>query len=187
MLETLKQIDTQLFLLINGKWHNTFFDMVCPWLREAKHWIPFYLLLLYLSWKHYGKTMIWIVLGAALLVFITDQFSANLVKNSVERLRPCNNPGLKQHVRLLVHCGQGYSFISAHATNHFAIAAYFIVLFRQWIPYFHMVAFLWAASISYSQIYVGVHYPFDVLVGAICGSIFGQYGAKLVMLKTEKI
>jgi membrane-associated phospholipid phosphatase len=186
MLNTLQQLDTELFLAINNGWHNSVLDVICPWLREAKHWIPFYILLLYLVWKHYGTQVLWIAIGAGLLVFITDQFSANLIKNTFERLRPCNDPDLKLKVRLLVNCGQGYSFMSAHATNHFAIAVYFTVFLKEWIPKFGVFAFVWALSISVSQVYVGVHYPFDIIAGGLCGSLFGYLLAKIVLRKTEK-
>lgn len=187
MFSLINDFDTSLFLAINNGWQNPFLDAVCPWLREAKHWIPFYMLLLYLSWKHYGRQTLWVILGVGVLVLISDQFSANLVKNTFERLRPCNDPILKTKVHLLVHCGQGYSFMSAHATNHFAIAAYFMVLFKDWIPKFWIVALVWASAISLSQVYVGVHYPLDIIAGAICGSLFGYFAAKLVLRKTEKI
>lgn len=180
MLETLKQIDTQLFLLVNNGMQNPVFDWLCPWLREAKIWIPLYVLMLWLCWKHFGKQSLWIFAGAGLLVLISDQFSANLIKNTVERLRPCNDPFLSPKVHLLVHCGKGFSFMSAHATNHFAVAVFFSVLFKNRIRYILPVALMWAAAVSFSQVYVGVHYPFDVLCGALTGSLFGYLGGKFI-------
>jgi undecaprenyl-diphosphatase len=180
MLETLRQIDTEWFLAVNNGWQNPFMDAVCPWLRQPKTWIPLYLLVLYFSWKNFGRHTLWIALGAGLLVLISDQFSANLIKNTFQRLRPCNDPMLKDKVHLLVHCGGGYSFMSAHATNHFAVAVYFSVLFKNFLPKLLPFALLWAALISLSQVYVGVHYPFDVLCGAITGCIFGYVLAELI-------
>lgn len=187
MFNLINEFDTSLFLAINNGWQNSLLDVVCPWLRDAKHWIPFYIILLYLSWKHYGRQVLWVILGVSVLVLISDQFSANLVKNTFERLRPCNNPELKDKVHLLVNCGQGYSFMSAHATNHFAIAVYFIMLFKNWIPKFWILALVWASAISISQVYVGVHYPLDILAGAFSGGTFGYFAARLVLIKTEKI
>lgn len=173
MLEMLKQLDTEWFLSINNGWQNAFMDWLCPWLRQPKTWIPLYVLAVFFSWKKFNKNAIWVVLGAALLVLICDQFSANLVKNTFERLRPCNDPALKNQVHLLVGCGGGYSFMSAHATNHFGIAVFFSVIFKQWYPKLIWFALFWAACISLSQVYVGVHYPFDIICGALTGCLFG--------------
>lgn len=187
MFNFITEFDTSLFLAINNGWQHPFLDAVCPWLRDAKHWIPFYVFLLYLSWRYYGKQVMWIMLGAGILVLISDQFSANLIKNTFERLRPCNDPLLKNKVHLLVNCGQGYSFMSAHATNHFAIAAYFAILFKKQLPGFWLLLLFWASCISISQVYVGVHYPLDIFAGAICGIIFGYVAALLVLRKTEQV
>lgn len=183
MLETLKQIDTDWFLAINNGWQNAFMDWLCPWLRQPKTWIPLYALAIWFSWKMFGKQMVWVLLGAGLLILISDQFSANLVKNTFERLRPCNDPFLKNKVHLLTYCGGGYSFMSAHATNHFAIAVYFSMLFKMRLPRMLPYALIWAASIALSQVYVGVHYPFDVICGAITGSIIGYLASILVRKK----
>lgn len=180
MLETLKQIDTEWFLAINNGWQNDFMDWLCPWLRQPKTWIPLYIIAMWFAWKIYGKQALWVAVGAGLLILVSDQFSANLIKNTFERLRPCNDPILKTKVHLLTYCGGGYSFISAHATNHFAIAVYFSLLFKNTYPRMLPYAILWAASIAISQVYVGVHYPFDIICGAIIGSIFGYIGAVLI-------
>lgn len=187
MIETLKQIDTQWFLTVNNGLQNPLFDAVCPWLREPKFWIPLYVLAAWFSYKKMGKQTLWIILGAALLVFISDQFSATLIKKTVMRLRPCNEPLLQGKVHLLTYCGSGYSFMSAHATNHFAIAVYFGLMFKSYLPKLLPIALLWAASIAFSQVYVGVHYPFDVICGAITGSAFGYAAAKFMSTKIQKI
>ncbi|MBP9186917.1 MAG: phosphatase PAP2 family protein [Bacteroidia bacterium] len=180
MLETLKQIDSEWFLSINNGWQNAFMDWLCPWLRQPKTWIPLYIIALWFAWKIFGKQALWVAVGAGLLILVSDQFSANLIKNTFERLRPCNDPILKNKVHLLAYCGGGYSFISAHATNHFAIAVYFSLLFKNTYPRMLPYAILWAASIAISQVYVGVHYPFDIICGAIVGSIFGYFGSVLI-------
>lgn len=185
MLELLKEWDTSLFLGINNGWQNPVMDWLCPWLREARLWIPLYILAAWFSWKQFGKQTLWIFLAAGLLVLISDQFSANLIKHTFERLRPCNDPILRTKVHLLVHCGSGYSFMSAHATNHFAVAMFFSRVFRQRLPNLWPFAFLWAAAIALSQVYVGVHYPFDILCGALTGMLFGYLMARLLTQKLK--
>ena len=91
----------------------------------------------------------------------------------VERLRPCNDLDLAGQIRVLVDCGSGFSFVSSHATNHFAISFLLISLYyRQW-KWIFPLCFLWAFVVSYAQVYVGVHYPFDILGGAALGILIG--------------
>ncbi len=109
----------------------------------------------------------------AAVVAVSDTTSSKLIKKSVQRIRPCNDANIKSEVQLLVTCGSGYSFTSSHATNHFAVATFLILtLFRRfrWAK-FALVS--WAASIAYGQVYVGVHYPLDVLAGSFLGIIIG--------------
>lgn len=183
MIETLKQIDREWFLAINNGMQSAFLDVVCPFMRKQSNWYILYAIVLYICYRKWNKNVLWIIAGAALLVIVSDQVSANLIKNTVQRLRPCNEPSLAGMVHNIVGCGSGFSFISAHATNHFAIAVFFSILFsnqHKWVMY---AALLWAALIAFSQVYVGVHYPFDVLCGALLGSIFGWIAGRFVYQK----
>lgn len=183
MLETLQHIDREWFLAINNGMQNAFLDVICPFMRKQSNWYLVYAILLYICYRKWNKHVLWIVLGAAVLVLLSDQVSANLIKNTVQRLRPCNEPTLAGMVHTVVGCGSGFSFISAHATNHFAIAVFFSLLFRndyKWVTY---VAMIWAALIAFSQVYVGVHYPFDVLCGALLGCTFGYIAGRFVHKK----
>lgn len=178
MLEQLLQVDTQLFQIINQDWHNSFFNGVLPLLRNKLLWIPLYLFLLTFILMNYTNKAVFILLFAGITIFASDFTSSKLVKPQIERLRPCNNPVIKKSVKLLVHCGQGYSFTSSHATNHFALAVFLMLILKlkwSWILLF------WAGIISFSQVYVGVHYPFDILGGAVLGSIIGYILGKICL------
>ena len=122
-----------------------------------------------------------------MLVFFTMTFavadftSSSIIKKEVMRIRPCNDITFKDQVKLRVRCGSGYSFPSSHATNHFALGMFLLVVFRKrWKPIVWL-SLGWAASISFAQIYVGVHYPIDILAGATLGSIIGFLTASLFL------
>lgn len=173
MVEYLNNIDTEVFLFLNGL-HNGFFDFVMYWLSNKFIWIPLYLYLLYLLYKYYKDSFLYILPAIILLVVASDQISVQLFKNVFMRLRPCHNPELVGLVHLVKgDCGGQYGFISSHATNHFAIATFLSLLLGRRIKYFTPFIFLWAALIAYSRIYLGVHYPGDVIAGAIVGILIG--------------
>ena len=104
---------------------------------------------------------------------ISDAISSHLIKKNVNRVRPCNDLVFKENVNIRVRCGSGMSFTSSHATNHFAMAFFWIALFRRKWKHTLWLCITWASLISISQIYVGVHYPADVLCGALLGILIG--------------
>src|SRR5690606_36403453 len=173
MLEKIIQFDQELFLLINQGLSNLVFDWLLPILRNPFTWSPLYLFLIIFFIKHYGKTGILIVACTLLTFGISDFTSSQLIKKSVMRVRPCNDVVFKDEVNLRARCGSGYSFTSSHATNHFALAFFWIILFKRKWKHTVWLAILWAASTSFSQIYVGVHYPLDIVFGALIGTIIG--------------
>jgi membrane-associated phospholipid phosphatase len=183
MIESLIQLDRNWFIAINTGMQNPFWDAVCPFMRHQSNWYLLYGLLLGVCYKIWNKKALWVLVGAAVLVLVSDQISANLIKNTIQRLRPCNDPSLVGMVRNIVGCGKGYSFVSAHATNHFAIAVFFSILFKPYFKWTWLIALPWAALIAFSQIYVGVHYPLDVICGALLGSLLGYVAGTIIIHK----
>lgn len=173
MLEKLINIDQDIFIMINQGLSNAFFDWLLPIMRNPFTWAPLYLFLVIFFIKHYGKMGIFIVCMTLVNFGLTDSISSHLIKKSVKRVRPCNDVVFKQEINLRVRCGGGYSFTSSHATNHFGMAFFWILLFRRRWRHTLWLCIAWAAIISFSQIYVGVHYPFDILGGALLGATIG--------------
>lgn len=160
--------DFQLFYLLNHQLTNPFFDWLMPLARNQYFWSPLYLFVLVYLFINYPRRTAWVVLIGALITFaLSDQLSASVIKPLVGRLRPCRDPQIMEVVNLLVPCGSGKSFVSSHATNHFAIATYFSLLVSN--NRFTFFAMLWATLVGYAQIYVGLHFPADVLGGALLG------------------
>ena len=184
MFRTLVDFDTYLFGIVNQKASNSFFDSIMPFVRQPLFWLPLYLfVILFAIYNFPKKAAIWI--GSLLLtVTITDSVSSHILKPLFGRLRPCNNPELADSIRLLVdHCGQNGSFTSSHATNHFGIAVFIFITLKKVWGKFNYLFILWAAVISFAQVYVGVHFPFDVIGGAILGSGIGYLTASAFKTK----
>lgn len=173
MPDTLLQLDRYLFHLINHDLGNQFFDWIMPWLRNAKFWIPLYVFIVTFSIWRFKKQGLLIILLLVLTVGTADFTSASLIKKTVKRIRPCNDPALKETVVMRVDCGTGYSFPSTHATDHFSMALFLAMVFYKRWRWIWLWAILWAAVISFAQVYVGVHYPVDVTAGAMYGALIG--------------
>lgn len=176
----INQADTWLFLQINSQYTNQSFDTILPWWRNSNTWIPLYLfLILFLIINFKNKAWAWI-LFAIINIAITDQTSSHLIKYFFQRPRPCADEFLQFQVRLLVdHCSGGYSFTSSHATNHFGFAVFIFITLKEVLKQWKWLFIFWATTICYAQVYVGVHYPLDVVCGALLGSIIGYLISKI--------
>ena len=179
-LDRIIQFDLWLFFKINRTWTGNLPDVILPLMRESVVWIPLYLFLLLFIWINFGVKGLYWAVALICTASLCDIVSSHVIKESISRLRPCRTPEIADRVRFLVkYCPMSSSFISSHATNHFGIAVFIYKTLRSntsgWITLF----FVWAAIISYAQVYVGVHFPLDVFCGALVGCLLGYGMSKL--------
>jgi undecaprenyl-diphosphatase len=170
MLEKIKELDTNLLVYLNGLGSETY-DNFWLFITSQLNWIPFFLLLFYLIYKKIGgKQTLYVMLFIAVLILFTDQ-TCNLFKRTFERLRPCNEPGLKSIIRI-VQVRNSYSFFSGHAANTMAVTTFLYLILKRHFKYLGFL-FLWPLIFAYSRIYLGLHYPGDILTGYLFGALFG--------------
>lgn len=181
MIKFLDQLDKQWLLALNNDYSN-FWDGIMSGYSERLPWIPLYIALIYLIVRVWKKESWWLILALILSVVIADQIASGVLKELVARLRPSRDPALEGQV-VLVNGYRGglYGFVSSHAANSFAVALLSSLFFRNRTYTFFI--FLWAVITSYSRIYLGVHYPGDVLGGAIVG----VFAALVMFLLLKKI
>lgn len=167
-LNTIKSLDTELFLFVNGL-HNSFFDELMYAFSQILVWIPFYVSALYLIIiSHKKKDAVWVILSLVLCIVIADQVSSGIIKEAVQRLRPSRNPALEGMIHIVNgYTGGKYGFVSSHAANSFGFALLSSLVFKQ--KTYTTFVFIWAVIVSYSRIYLGVHYPFDIFGGMVVG------------------
>ncbi len=178
LIRWLVELDTWLFLLINTRMTNPLLDKIFPLWRDSLVWAPFYLFLIVWAFVQVGRRAWGWILFAIVNVTLTDQASSSLIKNWVARVRPCNEEALVGKMRLMLeHCSGGFSFTSSHATNHFGFAMFVFFTTRKMMGPWGKWLFVWAGSIAYGQVYVGVHYPLDILFGSLLGSGIGYLTA----------
>jgi len=177
MIEEILKLDSQLFLFLNNLGSSTF-DTFWIFLSYKESNIFFYLSLLIFYFYKESKTIklsevFYSLLFIAIMITITDQ-TANLFKDSFQRLRPCYNESLIDSVRLVKEsCGGKYGFFSAHASNSFSLAVFFGLLYKNKFRYIIYISLLYASLISYSRVYLGVHFPLDIFFGSMFGITMG--------------
>jgi membrane-associated phospholipid phosphatase len=177
MIETLRHIDHRLFHFINTTIANPFFDFLCPALRGKPFLFFFYMLLTAAIYRLYPRHFLKIAIAGAITFLLTDQLSATVLKPIFHRLRPCNNPEINMRL-LTAYCGGGFSFVSAHAANSFGIAALVSTIRPRWQTILVLVT--WASLVCFSQVYVGVHFPADVVGGAFLGGFIGTISGSVL-------
>ncbi|MBC7438871.1 MAG: phosphatase PAP2 family protein [Flavobacterium sp.] len=179
MLEKILSLDEKLFIYLNSLGSEKYDGL---WLLITKQtsWIPLFLVLLYLIFKELGtKKTLYLLLFVAILLFFTDQIT-NLCKNGFQRLRPCNNPEINSIIRV-VQSRSSFSFFSGHAANTMAVATFLYLIFKKNFKYFWLL-FLWPLIFAYSRIYLGLHYPLDIICGYLFGAIVGFLMFKLYQI-----
>lgn len=189
-MEYLIELDRKLLLYLNG-FHTDWLDPVMFLLSNTLFWLPLYLWLIFATQKKYQKA-VWIVLaGGIVTILLADQITATLMKPYFARLRPSHDPAIKDQLHLVkdfngnVYAGGLYGFASSHAANTFGTALFFFLFLK---PVYRWAAllFVWAILMTYTRIYLGVHFPGDILVGMIVGLLSAWAGQRLVFWLARK-
>ena len=170
MFEKILELDKSLFLFLNGLGSETFDGF---WLLITKQfaWIPVFLIILYLVFKHLGWRHALLVIGCiSILLLFTDQ-ATNLVKGYFQRARPVNNPDFAELMRM-VQKRNSFSFFSGHASNSMGVAMLLFLIMKPYLRYMGFI-FIWPLIFAYSRIYLGLHYPFDIMCGYLFGILTG--------------
>lgn len=172
----LEKLDISLFNFINQGLSSDVLDYILVPIRYEKLWIPFYLFILAFLIFNLHKYRLFSIVFILATIGSADIVSSHIIKPLIERPRPCHQNSGMENVKLRVRCGSGFSFTSSHATNHFATATILFLVFggrrKKWM----YLLFLWAAAISFAQVYVGVHYPIDIFCGSLLGMSIGFLG-----------
>lgn len=184
-MDYLLELDRKILLYLNS-FHTPWLDPVMLFMTHTWVWLPLYLFLLYLIIKNYRKESWMALLAITIVIVLTDQITSGLMKPYFERLRPSHEPSLEGLLHLVDgYRGGNFSFASSHAANTLGTATFFFLLFRftnRWIGWL----FVWAVAMTYTRIYLGVHYPGDILVGGIIGVLCGWIGYRIFLALQKK-
>ncbi|MGJ8594066.1 MAG: phosphatase PAP2 family protein [Aquaticitalea sp.] len=187
MIDQILQYDTELFIFLNSlgvkTWDPFWLAYTSKW-----NWIPFYALLLYLIFRYIGlKPMLITMVIVALMILATDQ-TTNLFKHGLHRLRPCHLAEIIERMRLVREgCGGQYGFFSGHASNTMAAAIFIGLMLKKKFKYLIYILIFWAMLMAYSRVYIGVHYPLDIVIGMSFGAIMGYVFYRANVFAMQKI
>jgi undecaprenyl-diphosphatase len=186
MLETLSDWDTQLLLFLN-QFHWPWLDQVAMLATRTEYWIPLFVFLLYLIFSDYKKEAWLVLLGIAVTILLADQITSSLMKPFFQRLRPSHQPALEGILHIVDgYRGGTYGFASSHAANTTGIALFIFLLFREKYKIIWLM-FVWAFVMSYTRVYLGVHYPGDMIVGALVGAACGFSAFRMYEFAKKKV
>jgi membrane-associated phospholipid phosphatase/predicted RNA binding protein YcfA (HicA-like mRNA interferase family) len=169
----LLQWEHRVWYFINTQCHNFVLDSIVPFFRNQWFWTPIYLYLAVVMPARFRWRGLWWCLAFILAFALSDQISATWLKPYFHRLRPCQDPVFWPELHELVPCGGLYGFPSSHASNHFAVGIFAAVTLRKYVKWIVPVAIGWASLVAFAQVYVGVHFPYDVAFGAMIGTTLG--------------
>ncbi len=183
-MEQIIQLDKELFIFLNNLGSEPF-DSLWLFITKQLHWTPFFLFVFYLlqkkiGWKNFGI----VVVILALMITFTDQMT-NLMKNSVQRLRPCNDEELKGLIRVVKN-SKSFSYFSGHASNSMASTVLIFAILRQYYRHAYLL-FLFPLIFAYSRIYLGLHFPADILSGYVFGALTGFLFYRLYLLVHKRM
>lgn len=173
MIQYLNYLDHSLFEWIQLNLRNETLDPVIAVFRDKYFWFPLYIFFFTWIFFHYRANFWYWIFAFVLTIVISDQLCSTVLKKSFKRIRPCNEIYFKEHFNQPIGCGSGFSMPSSHASNHMAIAILFTLGFADSMRRMRWVLPLWALIIGFAQVYVGVHFPFDVMVGFTIGLVIG--------------
>jgi len=170
-MEKLLELDREIFVALNSSFRHPFLDQLMMFLSTTSAWIPLYIFLLYLLVRNYRKETWLILLAIALTILLADQITSSIMKPFFERLRPSHEPSLAEQVFIVnKYRGGKFGFASSHAANTFGIATLMWLFLKNYRPWISLL-FVWALFVGFTRIYLGVHYPGDILAGFLVGFV----------------
>ncbi len=191
MLKGLEHIDRELFLIVNH-FHSPFFDELMWQISHQLIWIPLYIFILYYAYKHFNYKQLFVFfIGIGLCFLLADRLSVLAFKDVFLRYRPTHNLEIKHLVHTYTfsdgshYLGGLYGFVSSHSSNFFALSTFLFLNFKKISKSWGYI-FFWAIIIGYSRVYLGVHYPFDVVGGGLLGILVGYVVYKITIFINKK-
>jgi undecaprenyl-diphosphatase len=187
IMEEILELDRKIFLELNSSFHNPWLDQLMMFLSTTTAWIPLYLFLLYLLIRNFRQQTWLILLAVALTILLADQITSSVMKPFFERLRPSHEPTLAERVYIVnQYRGGKFGFASSHAANTFGVATLMWLVLKMYRPWIALL-FLWSIGVGYTRIYLGVHYPGDILAGYFIGFLSALVAFFLMTLVRDSI